>query len=141
MNVRSDRISIILLTLFIAVLLTLLPLPPALNMLRPYWVALVLIYWSLETQGLISLGMGFAVGLLLDLLTGSLLGMHALGLVIIIYLASRFRARLRFYPPWQQSLSVLALLINDRIIMLWIRLLVGEPMPGLDFWLAPVVGT
>lgn len=141
MNLRSDRLSIVLLTLVVAILLTLLPLPGSLEVLRPYWVALVLIYWCLETQGLISLGLAFTVGLLLDLLTGSLLGLHALSLVIIVYLASRFRARLRFFPPWQQALSVLALLVNDRIILLWINSLRDEPMPGLDFWLAPVVGT
>ena len=141
MNLRSDRISIVLLTLVVAILLTLLPLPGALEVLRPYWVALVLIYWCLETQGLVSLGLAFTIGLMLDFLTGSLLGLHALSLVIIVYLASRFRARLRFFPPWQQALSVLALLVNDRIILLWINSLRDEPMPGLSFWLAPVVGT
>jgi rod shape-determining protein MreD len=88
----------------------------------------VVIYWCLETQGLISLGHAFIIGLVLDLLTGSLLGMHALGLVVIVYLVTRFRARLRFFPPWQQALSVLALLINDRIILLWIISL-GMPCP------------
>lgn len=141
MNLRSDRISIVLLTLVVAILLTLLPVPGALEVLRPYWVALVLIYWCLETQGLVSLGLAFTIGLMLDFLTGSLLGLHALSLVIIVYLASRFRARLRFFPPWQQALSVLALLVNDRIILLWINSLRDEPMPGLSFWLAPVVGT
>ena len=77
--------------------------------------------------------------LVLDLLTGSLLGLHALSLVIIVYLVMRFRARLRFFPPWQQALAVLALLVNDRIIQLWALLLLGEPMPSWRYWLAPPV--
>jgi len=141
MNVRSDRLAVIVMTLAVAVLLTLLPLPPVLNILRPYWVALVMIYWCLETQGLVSLGLAFTTGLLLDLLTGSLLGLHALSLVILVYLVTRFRARLRFFPIWQQALSVMALLLNDRIILLWIVSLRGEPPPSLDFWLPPIVGT
>ena len=138
---RNDRFSIIFFTLVVAVVLTLLPMPPMLDLMRPYWVALVVIYWSLETQDRISLGMAFTLGLVLDLLSASLLGLHALSLVIIVYLVARFRARLRFFPPWQQALSVLALLFNDRIILLWIISLQGEPLPSLAFWLPPIVGT
>ena len=138
---RRDRVSAIIVTLAVAIVLTLLPLPPLLDPLRPYWVALTLLYWCLETQGLVSLGLAFTIGILLDLLTASLLGQHALSLVIMIYLATRFRARLRFFPPWQQALSVLALLLNDRIILLWIISLRGEPLPSMAFWLPPLVGT
>ena len=77
----------------------------------------------------------------LDLFTGSLLGLHALSLVIIVYLANHFRARLRFFPPWQQALSVFGLLMNDRIILLWIISLRGDPLPAMDFWLPAVTGT
>ncbi len=140
MSRQSDSPGVISVTLVVATVLTLVSLPPALDALRPYWVALVLIYWCLETQGLITLGMAFSVGLVLDLLTGSLLGMHALSLVILIYLVTRFRARLRFFPSWQQALSVFALLLNDRIILLWIVSLRGDPLPPLGFWLPPIVG-
>ena len=107
MNTRRDRRLVVLITVAIAAVLTLIPLPDYLEFLRPYWVALVLIYWGLETQGLVTLGFAFTIGLALDLLTGSLLGQHALGLVIITYLVTRFRFRLRFFPPWQQALAVL----------------------------------
>ena len=138
---RRDRYSAIFITLGIAVLLSLFPLPSFLDVLRPYWVALVLIYWCLETHDMISLGLVFTLGLILDLLTGSLLGLHALSLVILVYLVTRFQARLRFFPPWQQALSVFALLLNDRIILLWIISLRGDPLPSLGFWLPPIVGT
>ena len=141
MNARRDRLSMVLVTLAIAMLLTLVPLPSIIDPLRPYWVALVLIYWCLETQGLVSLGLAFATGLVLDLLTGSLLGLHALSLIVLVYLVTRFRARIRFFPPWQQALSVLALLVNDRIIVLWIVSLRGDAMPPLSYWLSPVIGT
>lgn len=141
MIARRDRFSIIAATLAVAMILSILPLPAVLQSLWPYWVALVTIYWCLESQDRITLGLAFVTGLVLDLLTGSLLGLHALSLVIIVYLVTRFRARLRFFPPWQQALSVLALLINDRIILLWIISLRGDPLPALEFWLPPLVGT
>lgn len=141
MNSQRERISPVLISLAVAALLMLIPLPAILEPLRPYWVALVVIFWCLETQDLISLDAAFLIGLVLDLLTGSLLGMHALELVVLVYLVKRFRARLRFFPPWQQALSVLALLLNDRIIVLWIVSLRGDALPAPTYWLSPVTGT
>jgi rod shape-determining protein MreD len=141
MIARRDGYPLILVTMAFAAFLTILPLPGWLQVAWPYWMALTMIYWCLETQGRITLGLGFAVGLVLDLLAGSLLGLHALSLVIVIYLVNRFRARLRFFPPWQQALSVFAILMNDRVILLWIITLRGDPLPSLDFWLPPLVST
>ena len=78
--------------------------------------------------------------LLCGLSAASLMGLHALSLVVLVYLVRRFRARMRFFPPWQQALAVLALLVNDRIIQLWALLLLGEPLPTWRYWLAPLVG-
>jgi rod shape-determining protein MreD len=141
MSQRNDRFSVIFITLAMAFVLALLPLPLVLDMMRPYWVALVIIYWCLESQDRITLGLAFTIGIALDLFSASWLGLHALSLVIIVYLVLRFRARLRFFPPWQQALSILALLVNDRIILLWIISLRGEPLPSLEFWLPPIAGT
>lgn len=140
MTPQRDRIGPIITTLLIAMVLTIIPLPGLIEPIRPYWVALVLIFWCLETQGIINLGAAFLLGLGLDILTGSLLGMHALGLVIMTYLVTRFRPRLRFFPPWQQALSVLALLVNDQIIVVWIISLRGDSLPTASYWLAPLVG-
>ena len=136
---RESR-SLIFLTIVSAVLLTLLPLPAVLLPLKPYWVALVVIYWSLETVDIINLGLAFLIGLVLDTLSGSLMGLHALSLVVMVFLVQRFRSRLRFFPPWQQALSVLGLLVNDRIILIWITVLLGEPLPTWKYWLPPLVG-
>lgn len=128
------------LTVLAAILLTIVPMPDALAPGRPYWVALVMIYWHLETSRLQSLGGAFTIGILLDLTTGTLLGQHALGLVIINFLVARFRNRLRFFPPWQQALAVGALLFNDRVVQLWIIGLLERGWPDWTWWLPPVIG-
>lgn len=128
------------LTIAAAILLSLLPVPEILLPFKPYWVALVMIYWSLETHGRLNLGLAFLIGLTVDILSGSLMGMHALSLVIMVFLVQRFRPRLRFFPPWQQALSVLALLVNDRIILIWIIALLGESLPTWKYWLSPLAG-
>ncbi len=136
---RESR-SLIFLTIMAAILLSLLPLPEMLLPFKPYWVAMVVIYWSLETRGIISLGLAFLIGLVLDVLSGSLMGLHALSLVVMVFLVQRFRSRLRFFPPWQQAFSVLGLLVNDRIILIWITVLLGESLPTWKYWLSPLVG-
>ncbi len=137
---RHERPLVLWIALLVAAALTLVPLPGLLEPLRPYWVGLVIIYWAMEVPDPIHLGTAFLLGLFLDLITASLMGLHALSLVVLVYLVRRFRARMRFFPPWQQALAVLALLVNDRIIQLWALLLLGEPMPSWRYWLAPLVG-
>ena len=124
----------------IAFLLQLMPLPEAVLPLKPYWLGLVLIYWAIEKPERVGLGFAFALGLVGDLLTGELLGEQSLRLIVLAFIVLRFRARLRFFPVWQQSLAVLALLLNDRVVMLMVRGFSGAPMPPPSFWFAPVIG-
>ena len=140
MKTSRESRSLIFLTILAAILFSLIPLPTVLAPFKPYLVALVVIYWSLETQDIISLGLAFLIGLVLDILSGSLMGLHALSLVIMVFLVQHFRSRLRFFPPWQQALSVFGLLVNDRIILIWITALLGEPLPTWKYWLPPLIG-
>lgn len=122
-----------------ALLLALLPVPPWMAVLKPLAVGMVLVYFALEAPEVVGLGHAFLLGLCADLLFGGLLGEHALRLVILTYLALRFRHRLRFFPVWQQAAAVFALMLNDRVLDLWIRLLAGQSLPPASFWLAPVI--
>ena len=61
------------LSLLLALLLGLLPLHAQLQPLRPYWLALVLAYWVIETPSRAGLGLAFACGLVADLAYGILL--------------------------------------------------------------------
>lgn len=135
----SDQ-SLMLMTLVVAVILTVLPVSDLLRPIWPHWVALVMIYWVLEGNRLRHLGEAFVLGLVVDVVSGSLLGQHALSLLIISFLLERFRNPLRFFPPWQQAVGIMALLFNDRIIQLWIVVLADEPWPPIMWWLSPLVG-
>lgn len=132
--------GLLLASITLALLLGLLPLPGALAPLRPYWIALVLIYWLLEAPDRIGLGSAFLIGLAADLVFGSLFGEQAMRLSIIAFLVLRFRARLRFFPLSQQALAVLAVLLNDRVVAAAVRMFAGEGVPPLAYWLAPLIG-
>ena len=127
-------------SLLLAILLGLVPLPGVLQPLRPYWLALVLAYWVLEAPAKVGLGAAFLLGLAADLAYGGLLGEQAMRLTILTFILERFRARLRFFPVSQQALAIGVLLFNDRVVSLAIHLVVGAvPLPW-TFWIAPLVG-
>jgi rod shape-determining protein MreD len=127
-------------TLVFALLAMLVPLPDVLEPFKPYWPALVLLYWSLESSDRVTLGMAFMMGLAADLLDGVLLGEQALRLTALVFIALRFRSRLRFFPMWQQTLAVLALLLNDRILLTIVRVFAGDTLPPADWWISPFIG-
>ncbi|MFC4729195.1 rod shape-determining protein MreD [Coralloluteibacterium thermophilus] len=129
------------LSLLLALVLGLMPLPEVITPLRPYWLGLVACYWLIETPERTGLGFAFLVGLAGDLVYGTLLGEQALRLVMLAFIVQRFRARLRFFPLWQQALAVGGLLLNDRVIAAAVRLASGEGLPPWPFWISPLVGT
>lgn len=140
MSRRQTPRSLIVASIAVSYVLAVLPLPDAVEPMRPYWTAVVLVYWSLETPERCGIGTGWLAGIGLDLMTGGLLGEHALRLTILTYILHRFRLRLRFFPFWQQTLAVLVLLVNDRIVTLWIQGVMDYPWPEWTFWLGPVAG-
>ena len=124
----------------IALLLGLLPLPGAMQPLRPYWLALIVAYWVIEAPDTAGLGFAFVLRLIADLMFGGLLGEQALRLVIMTFILQRFRARLRFFPMSQQALAIGVLLFNDRVVTSAVHLALGEPTLPWNYWWAPLLG-
>ncbi|KFN50113.1 rod shape-determining protein MreD [Arenimonas composti] len=127
-------------SLFFALVVLIVPLPEAASLMRPYLLAMLLCYWLLEAPDHAGLGLAFACGLAADFVSGTLLGEQALRLVVMAFLVQRFRARLRFFPLWQQAAAVFALLLNDRLIAVAIHLIAGDGLPPPATWLSPLVG-
>ncbi|HET9033015.1 MAG TPA: rod shape-determining protein MreD [Dokdonella sp.] len=140
MNRRRIQTWVFIASIALAFLLQLTPLPQPLLAFKPWWIALVLIYWAIETPDRVGLGFCFLIGLCGDLLTGQLLGEQAMRLVVMAFIVLRFRSRLRFFPISQQALAVLGLLLNDRIVVIMVRGFSGDPIPPVDFWISPFTG-
>lgn len=138
--IRTPSFWLLYGSLCAAIVLALLPLPAAIAPLRPNVLALLMAYWAMEAPGRVGLGRAFAIGLLADLALAAPLGEQALRLVVLVYLVQRFRARLRFFPLWQQAIAVGLLLLNDRAIAGILHLLLGSPAPPWGSWLSPILG-
>lgn len=125
---------IILCSLIVALALAIVPLPSWALVYRPEWVALVLIYWCLTEPRRVGIGMAWAAGLLLDVLTDSLLGQHALGLAVVAYLTLKLNRRIRTSMVWQQALTVLFLVAAEQMLVLWIKGITGHPPWSLTYF-------
>ncbi len=70
--------------MFIALLITLLPLPNYLLLASPFWVLLFFIYWINYFSVRWRFFFALIIGLMLDILNGSLLGQNSIALIISI---------------------------------------------------------
>lgn len=129
-----NSLTAIVITLIAALVLALLPMPGWTVWLRPAWVLMVLIYWSMTLPGHVNVGTAWFVGLLMDLLTGTVLGEHALAYTVVIYLVNRMHMRLRMYPLLQQGLSVFFFVFISQFILYCIQGFVGELPRSQLYW-------
>lgn len=116
----------VLLTLVLAMVLLVVPLGESVAAWRPEWVALTLVHWALIIRDRISLVMVFAIGLIVDTLYGSLLGQHALGYVLVTYLAVRLSLRMTPEAFMQQLALLFAILGVYMLVNLWISQVTGR---------------
>lgn len=129
----------IALSFVVALMLTALPMPDWAALWRPAWVALVLIYWCMAAPAYTGVVLGWTLGLFLDVLAGTLLGQHALGLAIVAFVAHRFHLQVRVLPIWQQGVSVFGLVFVYQALILWINGIQGMPVQAAAYWSSPLV--
>ena len=140
---RSSRILLpvkqwyVHLSMFVALLLAYIPTGRTPGM--PDWVALVLTFWCIREPLRVGMGAAFFSGLLVDLGHGAALGQHALAYVILAYLAGRVARRVLWFPPFEQALHLLPLLLLTQVVMTVVRLIAGAEFPGWWIFLGPFV--
>jgi rod shape-determining protein MreD len=137
---RRPTLGMLVGSLLLGLVFAMLPFPPTWGPARPYLLALLLAYWLMEAPTTIGLGSAFVAGLLADVVLGTPLGEQALRLVVLAFLIQRFRARLRFFPMWQQAGSIGLMLVNDRIIAAALHAVLGLPQAPWTVWLSPLMG-
>lgn len=127
---------IVIPTLIFALMLHMWPLPEWLEYARPEWMTLVLLYWALAMPERVGVTIAFFAGLLIDVTQGAILGQHAVGLVIIVFVVQLEYQRIRVFSLAQQAMVVFLLLIIKQVLTLWVTGIVGQA-PDLSLYFLP----
>jgi rod shape-determining protein MreD len=136
---RARNTWVIWLSLALALLLSVSSLPKFMEVGRPLWLALFLTYWVLALPHRVGMTTAWCVGLLADVLNGTLLGQNALILTLVIFLVMSLQQRLRMFPMWQQSMVLLVVFGLAQLVQLWLNALTGSRPPTLAFVLPALV--
>ena len=124
----------------LAMILRILPLPSDIALLNPDWVALILLFWILQVPERCGVLRAWAIGLIVDALTGRLLGQHALAYGVMAYLGLQGKASLTVLRHPAQALWILILLLIGQLLVLWTT---QQQMPdalGVAYWYPSMTG-
>ena len=102
---------LILLTLSIALCVDTYMFTSNFQMWKPTFVLLTLIYWNMALPDRIGIMAALSFGIFVDLIEGSLLGLHGILFILITYICQRFFYQFRVSPLWQQSFILFFLFI------------------------------
>lgn len=123
----------IALTILMATILNILPWGRDLGI--PDFVALVLVFWNVHQPRKVGIGIGFLLGLLMDVHSSSALGERALLYSLLSYGAWFMHRRVPWFRIGGQMLHVLPLFILAQFLVVLIRVATGAPMPGWGLFL------
>jgi len=137
---RIKQMITILISLIIAICLSIISLPDWASWLRPDWVVLVLLYWIITLPGSVSVGVAWILGLFLDVLNGTPLGEHALAFTLVAYIGSKGAQQLAHYPLWQQGVFVLASLLVYHLALYIMQWVMGQVITDWRYWVSPFIG-
>ncbi len=131
---RSASLVPVYVSILVALMLSLVPLPAGLVNFRPDFVVLTLIYWGMMLPRNFSIGKAWIVGIILDVMQGTLFGQHALALSVVIYLTIQFHLRIRVFPTWQVTAAVFALTATYQFLLFWVNGVVGQSAELIVYW-------
>lgn len=135
--VRQRYIAV---TLFMALMINLLPLTGWVLSLRPDFVALGLLYWGIYQPRKLGFLPAWLLGLAMDVAGGSLFGQHALSYVVMMAIAIALHRRVSMFDLRRQILHVLPILVTVQLVMLVVRLAAGSEFPGWWYFLPSFTG-
>lgn len=136
----THRLPVVI-TIIVALMLMLVPMPDWAAAFRPDWVAMTLIYWAMMLPRTWSVGSAWIIGVLLDVAQGTILGQHALALCFIVFVTVRFHLLMRVFPIQQLAATVFALLALYQFVLFWINGVAGVEVPAVNYWGPVITGT
>jgi rod shape-determining protein MreD len=131
----------IVITILFGFALDIFPLHSSLMWLRPAWTLLIILYWLIKLPETLSVLIILPLGLILDLLKGTLLGEHALALLIVSYVVMKFAYDIYNYSLRQQMLVIGGVILLYHLIILCVQGVIHQLPPIYLYLLSVLVST
>jgi rod shape-determining protein MreD len=136
MHTRFSWLAVFI-SFLIAAVFEVVVLPDSLLKFRPEWLALTLIYWLLRHPEKVGISIAVIFGLIMDVISGSVLGVHVLAYSVTAYLVLSMHQRLKMFPVVQQSFVVFFLVSIYLMIVYLLSVMLNGAGGGLSYlWLA-----
>jgi rod shape-determining protein MreD len=133
--------TLLILSFLVAFVLTVIPIGYGWRWCRPEFVVLLVIYWTMFAPQYFGLMAAWCVGLCVDLLVLSPLGFHAIGMLLISYIAHLVYRRIRNYVLWQQAMWIFVLVGVFQLFSNWLGGFFGKSSDSPVFLIAAVLSS
>jgi rod shape-determining protein MreD len=100
--------------------------------LRPDFLLIGVLFWTLHQPTRIGFGAAFVVGLLADFQNGGVFGQHAIAYEVGVYLILFLRLRLLQFDPLRQATQLFPLFLLMQLLLLLIGWLAANPPSDLS---------
>ena len=127
-------------TVLLALIAQVIPLPDWLSVVRPSFIGLVVIYWSIFAPHAGGIFAPWLAGLALDLFKGDVLAQNALAMALIAWITMTLHQRLRNQTLVQQSIFVCLMLYANEIVVWGIEGWTQQSASSHWRWIQPMIG-
>ena len=124
-------------SLFLALVVDMLPVGRIAWL--PDLLVVLLAFWAMHQPQRVGMGVGFVLGLLMDVDRSSLLGQHALAYTLLVFVAGAAARRLTWFSSPVQALHMLPLFAAVHAVQVLLRMAANGSAPGWIFLVAPLV--
>ncbi len=129
------RAAFIVFTFIAALMINLLQWSGWWLVIKPDFVALVVLYWCIQQPRKVGFSSAWLLGIVMDVAEGSLFGQHALAYSVLAYAGIVLNRRVLMFTMRDQVLHVLVLLLMNDILVLATRMLAGAAFPGFSYFI------
>ena len=121
-------------SVFIALVLTVVQLPAFLFYFWPDWIAIVVSYWAFRTPNQVGPLVAFIIGMLLEVLFVRKFGVLGFGLATLAFLVNSASQQLRALSIWQQMISIGFFIVLFKLLTGWLLGMVADFTITSEYW-------
>lgn len=124
----------VFISVFVALVLTVVQLPGWLFYYWPDWIAIVVAYWALVVPKRIGPYVGFIIGTLLEVLFVRKFGVMGFGLATLAFVVNSTSQQLRVLSIWQQMISMGVFIGLFKLLTGWLSGMVAGFTITSEYW-------